>query len=352
MQRREMLMTKRSLSAFLILLLSLAPVLRAQSRGERQASHAVTPPDDFTRYVNPFIGTANSPLPDYLGGNGSGNTFPGAALPFGMVQWGPDTEHAFGKDERGSYLYADTAIRGFSLTHLSGPGCPVFGDVPVMPFAGRVMTSPAADPARYLARFSHANERAAPGFYEVTLDTGVRVQLSATERTGYGVFTFPSGGERFAADGNATLLFDVGRNASGVSDARVSFTDSQTLVGSVTSGGFCGARNKYTLYFAAEFDRPFKSFGVWKEKEFRQEAREAGGAEAGAYVTFDATSDARVQVRVGLSYVSTRGALSNLAAENPRWDFEQVRARARARWNDALGHVAVRGGTPGEILVF
>src|SRR5437764_2892205 len=130
----EMLMFNRSLTVFLVLLLSLAPVLGAQSRDKRPASPAAKPPSDLTQYVNPFIGTANSPLPDYLGGNGGGNTFPGATLPFGMIQWSPDTEKGFGKDERGSYLYADTAVRGFSLTHLSGPGCPVFGDVPFMPF--------------------------------------------------------------------------------------------------------------------------------------------------------------------------------------------------------------------------
>src|SRR5205085_2737472 len=134
-------------------------------------------------YVNPFIGTANSPLPDYLGGNGSGNTFPGATLPFRMIQWSPDTEKAFGQDERGSYLFADTAIRGFSLTHLSGPGCPVFGDVPFMPFAGEIKSSPASSPDAYLAKFSHAQEKATPGYYSVALDSGIKAELTVTKRT-------------------------------------------------------------------------------------------------------------------------------------------------------------------------
>src|SRR3954471_4965902 len=135
------------------------------------------PEVNLTQYVNPFIGTANSPLPDYLGGNGSGNTFPGATLPFGMMQWSPDTAKGFGQDERGSYLYADTAIRGFSLTHLSGPGCPVFGDVPLMPFVGAVKSSPESDPKDYLAKFSHTKEKASPGYYEVALESGVQVKL-------------------------------------------------------------------------------------------------------------------------------------------------------------------------------
>jgi predicted alpha-1,2-mannosidase len=342
---REMLMHKKSLSALLVLLLSFAPALGARSRGKRPASPAAKPPADFTRFVNPFIGTANSPLPDYLGGNGSGNTFPGAALPFGMIQWSPDTEKGFGKDERGSYLYADTAIRGFSLTHLSGPGCPVFGDVPFMPYVGELKTSPATDPARYLAKFSHAREHAAPGYYEVALDSGAQAALAVTERTGHGVFTYPP-------TDAAMLLIDVGRNASGVSNAYARFTGGQTLVGWVESGAFCGARNKYRLYFAVEFDRPFSSFGVWKDGNVYASQREVGGANTGAFASFDATTNRKVQVRVGISYVSTRNALLNLHAENPRGDFDGVRARATARWNDALSHVAVRGGTDAEKQVF
>jgi predicted alpha-1,2-mannosidase len=342
------LMPRKNLSALLIILMSLAPSVCARSRssrgrGVKQSASARAV--NLTRYVNTFVGTANSPLPDYLGGNGSGNTFPGATLPFGMIQWSPDTEKGFGKDERGSYLYADTSIRGFSLTHLSGPGCPVFGDAPVMPLVGDLKTSPATDPDKYLAKFSHAREKASPGFYEVALDTGVRVQLTVTERTGHGVFTFPSGED-------ATLLVDAGRNANGVTDAHVSFVGDRSLSGSVTGGDFCGARNKYTLYFAAEFDRPFSSFGVWKGDKVSAKVSEVRGPKTGAFATFDTKATTRVQVRVGLSYVSERNARLNLAAENSRLDFETVRARADARWNDALGRITVRGGTDAERRVF
>src|SRR4051794_5231756 len=176
-------MPRKSFAVALILILLFAPALGWASPSVRARDAFCLSPKpgiNLTKYVNPFIGTANSPLPDYLGGNGSGNTFPGATLPFGMIQWSPDTEHAFGKDERGSYLYADTAIRGFSLTHLSGPGCPVFGDVPFMPIVGEVKTSPATDPDAYLARFSHEREKASPGYYEVALETGVSVALTVT----------------------------------------------------------------------------------------------------------------------------------------------------------------------------
>lgn len=335
-------MMKKSLSAFLALLFSLAPAVGAQTRGRSQRQRAAA---ELTRFVDTFVGTANSPLPDYLGGNASGNTFPGATLPFGMIQWSPDTEKGFGKDERGSYLYADKRIRGFSLTHLSGPGCPVFGDAPIMPIAGGVKSSPAADPDAYLAGFSHSNEKASPGYYEVALDTGVRVRLTVTERTGHGVFTFPAGGE-------GTLLFDTGRNASGVSETGARVEGKRRLSGSVTSGAFCGTRNKYRLYFVAEFDRPFKAAGMWKGAEVSHGARVVAGAQTGAFVSFDTSSDADVQVRVGLSYVNMQNARRNLRAENPRRDFEEVRRRAVARWNDALGRIRVGGGTDAEKKVF
>ena len=341
------LMLKKNLSALLALLLLLAPSICAQTRAARRGSvrqSALREPG-LTKYVNTFIGTANSPLHDYLGGNGSGNTFPGATLPFGMIQWSPDTEKAFGKDERGSYLYADERIRGFSLTHLSGPGCPVFGDVPFMPLTGGVTTSPAVDPDRYLSKFSHANEKAAPGFYEVSLDSGVNVALTVTQRTGQGVFTYPAGVE-------ATMLVDAGRNASGVSDTEVRVEGDRQLSGSVASGGFCGTRNKYRLYFAAEFDRPFKATGTWRGAEVSRGARSVGGEKAGAFVSFDTTTSTQVLVRVGSSYLCARNGLFNLAIENPRRDFDSVRARADARWNDALGRLTVRGGTDAEKQIF
>jgi predicted alpha-1,2-mannosidase len=297
------------------------------------------------QYVNPFVGTANAPFKDYLGGNGSGNTFPGATMPFGMIQWSPDTEKGFGKDERGSYLYADTAIRGFSLTHLSGPGCPIFGDVPFMPIVGKVAVSPASEPDAYLAKFSHAKEKASPGYYEVALESGVAVKLTATERTGFGTFTYPSSTD-------ATMLINAGRNASGVTNAEVQMTGDRQLSGSVTSGGFCGTRNKYGLYFVAEFDRPFKSTGTWEKSKVTHGSRTAKGAESGAYVSFDTSTDRTVRVKVGISYVSTRSALSNLRAENPRWDFRAASERARTRWNEALSRIEVSGGTTSEKQLF
>ncbi|MFL6211279.1 MAG: GH92 family glycosyl hydrolase [Pyrinomonadaceae bacterium] len=324
---------------FSLLFCAFSPITHAQAKRSPRAEV------DLAQYVNPFVGTGHSPLPDLLGGNASGNTFPGATLPFGMVQWSPDTENSFGPEDRGSYQYADTRIRGFSLTHLSGPGCHIFADVPFMPIVGEIKESPATKPNAYLAKFSHADESAAPGYYEVALDTGVRVQLTATARTGFGSFTFP-------ATQKATLLINVGRNASGVSEAEFRLRDPQTLTGSLASGGFCGARNKYRLYFAIEFDRPAASFGAWKGDVVAPGQREVKAAQSGAFVTFDTTTNRRVQARVGLSYVSAGNAVRNLRAESGGWDFEAARARARARWNEALDHMEAQGGTRTERQVF
>ena len=335
---------KRILSAFLILLFPLAPAADAQTRGRRQTPAAR--PFDAARYVNPFVGTANSPLPDYLGGNASGNTFPGATLPFGMVQFSPDTERGFGPEDRGSYVYRDNAIRAFSLTHLSGPGCPVFGDVPLMPIAGRVEKSPATSPGDYVAKFSHDKEAASPGFYEVALESGVKVRLTATTRTGFAVFDFPSGSP-------ATLLVNVGRNATGVQEAEWRAEGDRRMTGMVASGAFCGTRNRYVLYFAAEFDRPFASYGSWDgERVLPGVSPARGGRQTGGFVTFDSTSSDTVRMKVGLSYVSAEKARANLRAESQGWDFEEVHRRARARWNEALGRVFVRGGTEAETRLF
>ncbi|MGY2061566.1 GH92 family glycosyl hydrolase, partial [Nocardia gipuzkoensis] len=143
---------------------------------------------DPAAWVDPFYGTKPGDA-DMGTGGGAGNTFPGADVPFGMVQWSPDTVTA----QHGGYYYDDNRIKGFSLTHLSGAGCDTYQDIPFQPVAGPVTDSPAASPAKYVATFSHANEHASPGRYDVRLDSGVLVELTATQRTGCGRFTYPDG---------------------------------------------------------------------------------------------------------------------------------------------------------------
>src|SRR5947209_14340823 len=174
---RRNLTTALALCAFVSASLNATPtrmLVRAQQR--RAATVAASQPEpDLAEYVDTFVGTDND-----------GNTFPGATVPFGMVQWSPDTTAT------GWYKYPDTKIRSFSLTHFSGAGCPAYADVPFMPAVGPLKGSPGSNWSDYAATFSHDKEQAAPGYYAVELNSGVRVELSATARTGFGVFNFPS----------------------------------------------------------------------------------------------------------------------------------------------------------------
>src|SRR3954468_5966242 len=159
------------------------------------------PRPDLTSYVNPFSGT-DAGAPDFGTGGGAANTYPGATLPFGMLNWSPDTTPSL-VNSPGGYSYPDTKLRGFSLTHLSGAGCPVYQDVPLLPTTTAVTKSPVApgssdwDPA-FVPSFTHADESAHPGYYRVRLTPGapgaIESELTPTSRAGNGRFVFPSAG--------------------------------------------------------------------------------------------------------------------------------------------------------------
>lgn len=329
----------------------------AVARPRPATEDAVTDPP---RYVDPLIGTA-----------AGGNVFPGAVVPFGMVQWSPETTR--GDHARvaapGGYAYDVPRIRGFSLTHLSGTGCRgASGDVPFFPHLGAVRSSPATDSTDryYAARFAHANETAEPGYYQVRLQSGVNVELTATARTGTGRFTFPAGD-------TAAMLIRVSDTEIGSGDASVHVdVAARTVSGWVSSGNFCGyidpvtRHDYYTLYFVAEFDRAFDGVGTWERGTVLPDSTAARGGTtygadgspgaglgSGAYVVFTPGGLRTVTMRVGVSYVSVANAAANLRAENPAGTtFDEVRARARATWSDALGRVRIAGGTEAQRRVF
>ncbi|GAA2038591.1 GH92 family glycosyl hydrolase [Catenulispora yoronensis] len=259
--------------------------------------------------VNPFIGTTNL-----------GDDFPGADVPFGMVQWSPDTPSA---PSGGGYEYNDSSITGFSLTHIAGPGCGAAGDIPILPTVGAVNGS-ATD------SFSHSNESASAGQYSVTLGNGVGVKLTATPRTGLGQFTFPSTTQ-------ANLLFKMNSSQNGTSNQHFTVVSNTEVTGQVTDGQFCGAGNTYTVYFDLKFNTPFASSGTFS---------------GGDYVTFNTTSTATVLAKVGLSYVSVANATGNLAAEDSGFNFATTQAAAQASWNSALGKIQIAGGTASQQTVF
>ncbi|PYT02182.1 MAG: alpha-mannosidase, partial [Acidobacteria bacterium] len=211
-----------------VCVLSFAPARLAFSQTSTANGAAASVESELTRLVDPFVGTDND-----------GNTFPGATVPFGMVQLSPDTTST------GWYKYQDSKIRGFSLTHFSGAGCPAYADVPFMPSVGPLKASPGSNWSDYAADFSHDGEQAAPGYYAVELNSGVRAELSVTARTGFGVFTFPS-------TQSANVLINAGGSATGDSDSSVQIWGDREVVGSATSGRFCDSNTSYTVYFVAQ----------------------------------------------------------------------------------------------------
>jgi predicted alpha-1,2-mannosidase len=272
--------------------------------------------------VHPFVGTQNF-----------GNTFPGAAAPFGMVQVSPDT------GGQGGYDYQQNTIYGFSQTHLSGVGCGVAGELPIMPTTGAVTS---VDPNDYRSGFSHADEQASPGYYRVGLSKyGVNAELTATERTGWQRYTFP-------ATGAANVLFNTGKANQSVFDSEVHVVGDRTIEGRVNAGNFCAGKDDHTVYFSASFDRPFAAYGSWTEGTPMAGVRDAsGGGRNGAYVTFDANTDRDVVLKVGLSYTGVEGARANLAAETADgYDFDATRTALRATWVDELDRIKIGGGTP------
>ncbi|MET8244963.1 GH92 family glycosyl hydrolase [Streptomyces sp. NPDC005202] len=267
----------------------------------------------LTDLVNPFIGTANE-----------GNTFPGAAVPFGMVQLSPDTGHSTGYD------YAQNHIRGFSLVHLSGVGCRLGGDLPVLPTTGDVTQT---DYAKYAAAFRHDDEAASPGYYRVGLESGIKAEVTATARTGVQRYTFP-------ATGKANVLLNAAQALHKAVSAEVEILDNRTVRTAITGRGFCKDTRPYTVYTITRFDRPFTAHGTWDGPIVTAGARTGRG---GAYVRFDTTKDRTVEATTSLSYVDARGAAGNLAAEGGR-SFDTVRGAARRAWEDRLDDVRTYGG--------
>jgi predicted alpha-1,2-mannosidase len=351
-------------------------LMRAAALGLLLGATTAADAAQLARLVDVFTGT-EAGGGDFQTGGGAGNTFPGAVVPFGMLAWSPDTVP--GKvNHPGGYSWGDQQLRGFSLTHVNGAGCGTHLDFPILPTSAPVTKSPAVagsydvDPA-FVPSFTHDRERAEPGFYGVDLDPGtpreIGVGLAATTRAGLGRFEFPrtqtasvlvNAGGSSMANGLATFTVDPGR---------------REISGAVESGQFCYHLNRYTIYFAAEFDRPFDAWGTWRKQALAPGGTDtadqaampfhlrpisaapfatsaSNGAQAGAWVTFDARADRIVRMRVAVSYVSVENARDNLRREQPDWDFGRARRHARGEWNRALGTVRVRGGSAADQRTF
>jgi predicted alpha-1,2-mannosidase len=328
------------------------------------SAQAATPAalvSDPASLVNTFIGTANA-----------ADDFPGADSPFGMVQWSPDTPS---RPDGGGYAYGDSSITGFSLSHVSGPGCGAGGDIPVLPTTGSVSTS-ATD------GFSHSNESATPGYYSVTTSNGVKTELTTTTRTGMARFTFP-------ATTQANLIFKLTGSQNGDTNTQFNVVSSTEVSGQVTSGHFCGASSTYTEYFDMVFDQAFATNGTAavpatlaapsspaaspntaepknhptlhgttagkssaRSNAVTPNAVTPNAAANNGYVTFNTTGNQVVQAKVGVSYVSIANAKANITAENPNFNFSATQSAAHTAWDALLNKVDVAGGTAAQQTVF
>ncbi len=291
---------------------------------------------DPSHLVNPIDGTGTgSVTPGTIG------EFPGADLPFGMIQWSPDTTPDLAQSG-GLYSYADSSISGFSLTHLSGTGCAAYGDVPILPTVGPIPASPQSTSET----FSHADEHAAPGRYAVILGPAkISTELSVTTRTGLSRFTFPHTDQ-------ANVLVKVAGSANPVSAANVHAVGHNELAGQVTSGQFCGTGTNYTLSFVAQFNRPFTAVGTWNGSGVSPGATKCAGPTCGAYVSFNTSSDPVVLMKVGISFVSVANAANNLRVENGGWSLPHMEAAAQAQWNHILDRLRIGGGTVAQQRTF
>ena len=284
---------------------------------------------DLTHLVNPFIGTG-----------GHGHTFPGATMPFGMVQLSPDTRMK-GWDACGGYYYDDSLIYGFSHTHLSGTGIADYGDILLMPTTGTYHW----DQQDYRSAFSHIHETASPGYYQVLLKKyGINVRLTATKRAGLQEYTFPADCDQ----GNVLVDLKHGEGDR-VLHSWIRIINDSTVLGLRESSGWA---HDQILYFALRFSRPFNKATLAVDENPSVRKDSLSGKDIKAYFSFKTTTAKIVLAKVGLSAVSPEGALNNLDTELPGFNFEQVRKEAQDAWNRELHKIEVTGGTTEEQTMF
>ena len=282
----------------------------------------------LTKLVNPFVGTAKN-----------GHTYPGATLPFGMVQLSPDTRTE-GWDACSGYHYSDSTILGFSHTHLSGTGVADYGDILASPRVGKTGLHETVR-----AKFRHSEESASPGYYRVRLvDQDINVELTATKRVGVHRYTFPK-------TDSALVLLDLnhGLGLEKVIESSLQIVGDREIVGFRRSDGWA---KDQLVYFAAQFSKPFKTFGITTDGKLQAQRRKATGSDLKATVRFSTGAKEAIVLKVALSSVSIAGARRNLNVEMLGWDFDATRAAAERIWNEELNRIWVEGGTADQRRTF
>ncbi len=292
--------------------------------------------ENLCRYVKPLVGTL-----------GEGNTYPGAQVPFGMVQVSPDTEKKLWGAASG-YEYSDSTLYGFSMLHLHGTGIPDMGDVLVVPQTGKLKIQPGEKgkpDSGYQSRFSHDRESAKVNHYSVKLDDyNVNAELTATERAGMMRFTYPKSDE-------SHILIDLAHVLQfKVTWANVRIESDRTISGMHKVKGW--AKERY-VYFHAEFSRPFEKTDIYVDgkrsvydsyKTYRyKSSKEGAGKDVKFVATYETEKDEQISVKIGISAVSTANAKLNLKTEIKDWNFENLVAKGQQLWNKELSKVEAKG---------
>ncbi|MDG3581066.1 GH92 family glycosyl hydrolase [Galbibacter pacificus] len=278
--------------------------------------------ENFTDYVDPFIGSG-----------GHGHVFIGANVPFGGVQLGPNNIYK-GWDWCSGYNYADSLIIGFSHLRLSGTGIGDLGDILIMPYTGKVKLNKGKQEFPhngYLSTFSHNKEKAEPGYYKVTMDNKVIVELTSTERVGYHKYQFPP-------DEQSQIIIDL---TEGINDqtkeAFLERVDSHTLIGYRYSSGW--AKNQ-KIYFAIKTSKAIESLEIYSNNNRLIESESYTATMIKGLIRFK-ESPLDYEMKVGISPVSTKNALYNIDKEVPDWDFDKIKKKARIKWNNELSKIEV-----------
>ncbi len=324
---------------------------------EKVENIASKPKTDYTKYVNPFIGTSKM-----------GHVFPGATAPFGMVQLSPQTNfevmfHDNGKYNAETYEYCagyqhrDSTIVGFAHTNFSGTGHADLGDFLVMPTTGDLVLEPlktVKGKKGFYSAFSHDKEEASPGYYKVDLDSyGIKAELTSSERVGFHKYTFPKSDD-------AHIILDMVYNVYHHDNKNVwtfiRVENDSLVTGYRQTKGW--ARTK-KVFFAMQFSKPFKSYGHKKYnketydgfyRRFNQSENfpEMAGKDIRAYFNFDTEEGEKINIKFALSPVSTNGALKNLEAEIPHWNFNKTKEETKIKWNNELSKIEVTSLTEGD----
>jgi len=307
--------------------------------------HEEKPNNPPNKYVNPFIGTG-----------GEGHTYPGATVPFGMVQLSPDTDvKHFSKSFPwcAGYQYGDSSIVGFSHTHFSGTGHSDMGDVLIMPASGPLLLDQGTKDnpdSGYRSRFSHENESARPGYYSVMLeDTDINVELSASKRTGFQKYTFNE-------SENAHIILDLVSGIYNYDDkvnwAKIRIENDTLITGYRITRGWAPDRH---IYFAISFSKPFLDYGLVNEEEVveykgfgprdqvLENYPEITGKQLKAWMNFELKDGETLMLKTGISAVDIQGAINNLNTEIPHWDFDKTVENAELAWAKELQKVSIEG---------